>query len=736
MAVDLELLGERIAEQAAHLDAATHRLLTDLREFDERGGWHAQGAMSRAHWLAWRVGWDLVTSRERVRVARKLGKHPVIDAALRRGEVSYSKVRAMLRVATEANEPVILEHARLTTAAQLEKLTRKYALVQRHGQDARPEDDEVRRYVRRRDTADGMVKIEAVLHPEEAELVWAMLDHAAKRLVRDSQGAPASHDSSESRDTPDSAHPSASATSAVCANLHGGTASGHAGACEVAGWQEAIACPRLSSVDASAESQDTPERQDLVGAEAPVNCGDLGCAASGRTGSREVAGWQETVAWPSSADDSAESHDMPARQNLAGPEVTASYADLARWAASGPAESSEVPRGQGTVAWPNSADDSAESHDMPARQHLASPEALVSCTGLAGCVGSGRAGSSAVTGWQGTVAWPSSADDSAESRQTGGRQEAAAAGTPRSSDGCASSIAGAAPGSPRSLLDRLLDEADALREAREIPEPEHLEDPEGDRSSAGAVALDPTRGVGRLRRNANTARRAFDRAEALISIAQAYLRGDQPNRAPIDVMITIPASELCEGAMDPTEVARMGASVVAAETARRLSCDAGVIEVIEDERGVPLSAGRKRRTIAGALKRALLRRDTECSFPGCANRTFLEGHHIRHWADGGETALENASLLCSLHHRFVHEYGYTIELGADARPQFRDPRGRLVLAVPARDASIDADAGWLQIRAANAPLAIDAETIACEWDGTPADYGRMIDHLAAIDRLA
>ncbi|HEX4416696.1 MAG TPA: DUF222 domain-containing protein, partial [Kofleriaceae bacterium] len=70
---EVELLGERIAEQAAHLDAATHRLLTDLREFDVRGGWHRQGAKSCAHWLAWRVGWTLGTARQRVRVAAKLG---------------------------------------------------------------------------------------------------------------------------------------------------------------------------------------------------------------------------------------------------------------------------------------------------------------------------------------------------------------------------------------------------------------------------------------------------------------------------------------------------------------------------------------------------------------------------------------------------------------------------------------------------------------------------------------
>src|SRR5215475_8564798 len=156
---ELEQLGERIAEQAAHLDAAIHRLLTDLREFDARGGWYVQGAATCAHWLAWRVGWDLVTARDHVRVARKLVEFPAIDDALRCGEVSYSKVRAMLRVATPANEVLLLEHAKLMTASQLEKLCRRYALVQRHGQDRHPQGDEQRRYVRRRDTEDGMVRI-------------------------------------------------------------------------------------------------------------------------------------------------------------------------------------------------------------------------------------------------------------------------------------------------------------------------------------------------------------------------------------------------------------------------------------------------------------------------------------------------------------------------------------------------------------------------------------------------
>jgi hypothetical protein len=187
---ELDRLGERIAEQAAHLDAATYQLLVNLREFDERGGWYAQGALSCAHWLSWRVGWTLATARDRVRVANKLPEVPAISDALRRGEVSYSKVRAMLRIATPANEALLLDYARFMTASQVEETCRKYALVLRHGQDPHPLADLQRRYVRRRDTEDGMVKIEAVIHPEEAELIWTMLTHAAGQLVRSRDASP------------------------------------------------------------------------------------------------------------------------------------------------------------------------------------------------------------------------------------------------------------------------------------------------------------------------------------------------------------------------------------------------------------------------------------------------------------------------------------------------------------------------------------------------------------------
>ena len=175
----VEELGEEIAGLSAHLDAAAHRLLTCIREFDEQSGWYVQGAVSCADWLAWRVGLDLVTAREKVRVARALGKLPAIDEGLRTARLSYAKVRALTRVATPENEAAVLELALHATGAQLERICRGYRSAQTAGDG--PVRDE--RCLRRRLLASGMVKLEIVLAPDEAELVLRALDHARKEQV-------------------------------------------------------------------------------------------------------------------------------------------------------------------------------------------------------------------------------------------------------------------------------------------------------------------------------------------------------------------------------------------------------------------------------------------------------------------------------------------------------------------------------------------------------------------------
>ncbi len=167
-----DALGDEIAELAAHLDAATHRLLVALREFEDTGAWAEQGFQTCANWLSWRVGWSLGVAGEKLRVARKLPELPLVSEALRRGDLSYCKARAITRVATPVVEAALVEDARYTTGAQLETLCRKYASVQRASSPTAEDDD---RWVRRRVRRNGMIMIEASLHAEEAELVWAAL---------------------------------------------------------------------------------------------------------------------------------------------------------------------------------------------------------------------------------------------------------------------------------------------------------------------------------------------------------------------------------------------------------------------------------------------------------------------------------------------------------------------------------------------------------------------------------
>jgi hypothetical protein len=174
----INALADDIAETAAHIDAATHRLLVLIRSFDRARGWDQQGAMSCAHWLSWRIGMDLGAAREKVRVAHRLAELPLIDEALRRGELSYSKVRAMTRVATPDNEATLLDQARCTTAAQLERICRFYRQM-RSQVGANPRDEEDRRWVVARQTDDGMVSIQIRLLPEEAARVMRAIEASA-----------------------------------------------------------------------------------------------------------------------------------------------------------------------------------------------------------------------------------------------------------------------------------------------------------------------------------------------------------------------------------------------------------------------------------------------------------------------------------------------------------------------------------------------------------------------------
>src|SRR5437588_3727363 len=167
---ELERLGDEIAELSAHLDAATARLLDLIREFDARGGWN-NGFRSCAAWLSWRVGLDLGTARQRVRVARALGTLPRLAGALARGEISYAKVRAVTRVATPETEERLLAVARAGTAEHVERIVRGWRRVDRYAEARESAARHRSRALRVDRDDDGMGVVRGRLEPEVGGLL-------------------------------------------------------------------------------------------------------------------------------------------------------------------------------------------------------------------------------------------------------------------------------------------------------------------------------------------------------------------------------------------------------------------------------------------------------------------------------------------------------------------------------------------------------------------------------------
>ena len=149
---------------------------------------------------------------------------------------------------------------------------------------------------------------------------------------------------------------------------------------------------------------------------------------------------------------------------------------------------------------------------------------------------------------------------------------------------------------------------------------------------------------------------------------------------------------------------------IAAETSRRLACDASLVTIAHGPDGQVLGAGRRTRTVPPSLRRALEARDRGCRFPGCGLR-FTEAHHVKHWAAGGETSLSNLGLLCRVHHRAVHEGRVQVCLDRDAQIVFFTPRGKAIAGAPP-------PTGELEVSPATGEL--EASTAAGWLTGIPA----------------
>lgn len=224
------------------------------------------------------------------------------------------------------------------------------------------------------------------------------------------------------------------------------------------------------------------------------------------------------------------------------------------------------------------------------------------------------------------------------------------------------------------------------------------------------------------------------RADALALVAESFLRNERTTGNGGDstqVVVHVSAETLQDHSAGCCELE--DGPALAAETVRRLACDASLVAMVEDENGEPLNVGRKTRTVSSPLRRFLNARDKGCRFPGCCNSRHVDAHHIKHWANGGETKPSNLVSLCGFHHRKVHEGGMRAQMLDDGAVRFVKPDGSVI------DSAMPLLTGtWTQLPLDHAQrgIHIDKNTAATRWCGERCDYNQGIEALLSRERTA
>ncbi|MXZ27963.1 MAG: DUF222 domain-containing protein [Gammaproteobacteria bacterium] len=247
------------------------------------------------------------------------------------------------------------------------------------------------------------------------------------------------------------------------------------------------------------------------------------------------------------------------------------------------------------------------------------------------------------------------------------------------------------------------------------------------------------------------------RADAFEHMVQQFLAGSGSGSSAgaHEVVVHIAHDALCD-VPESSGAELDNGRPVAVETARRLGCDGALVGVVEGAQGEPLAVGRRTRAVPPAIRRALRVRDGGCRFPGCDRSRYVHAHHIKHWADGGETNLGNLVTLCSFHHRLVHEGGYGVRVD-EGEIWFTRPDGGVIPPAGklhggcfrgntcaksgntcagsgntcAKPGNFCAAGGAEQLEAFNRARGhtIDAGTARCRWRGERMDYDIAIDGL-------
>ena len=179
-----EVLADEITELYSLITAATYDFLVKVREFDEEELWAGPGLMSCAHWLNWKCGIGMNAAREKVRVARALKDLPKISAAFESGKVSYSKVRAMTRVANEESEDYLLNIALHGTASMLETLVRSYRRAVKLTNPRRPRSSRENREFDYWWDEDGSLVFKGRLPAEVGAMLMKALESGMEQVVK------------------------------------------------------------------------------------------------------------------------------------------------------------------------------------------------------------------------------------------------------------------------------------------------------------------------------------------------------------------------------------------------------------------------------------------------------------------------------------------------------------------------------------------------------------------------
>ena len=174
------------------------------------------------------------------------------------------------------------------------------------------------------------------------------------------------------------------------------------------------------------------------------------------------------------------------------------------------------------------------------------------------------------------------------------------------------------------------------------------------------------------------------RCDALLGIVGSVPDTTATTTSPYVVVAHVPLAALVEDSGEESTLAAEleHGGLIDRQTVQRIACDATVVVALDDDVGHTMYEGRAKRFPSDAQRREVMRRDRHCRFPGCANVTFTNVHHIVPWKPGGRTDLDNLALLCLFHHRTVHSKGWTMTGDANGPLRFVGPSGRVMTSRP------------------------------------------------------